>query len=278
MCLSCGIKMLPGETLLKHTVQNHMEMQLRVASRRPPPVVNTDNVIGRPPKGYVQEPLSCETCGITFKLRHALEMHKRKHEFGWHCKHCFKGFLHEQELKEHQKEHDVQRLQCNVCEKTFSHSASLRDHALVHTGERPFSCPICKKRFSIKSNARRHMLVHNTFKLGGTKALDVVKVPNTSVQKEVTPVVQQVPTQVVQKVTSQVVQRVQTPPVKVMTTNTTVERKPLVSNIERMPLSMTPPTMKVLNSYNLNTSAEVVPRLVIMSPAAIKISQEEGQN
>lgn len=271
MCLSCGIKMLPGETLLKHTVQNHMEMQLRVASRRPPPVVDTDNVIGRPPKGYVQEPLSCETCGITFKLRHALELHKRKHEFGWHCKHCSKGFLHEQELKEHQKEHDVQRLQCNVCEKTFSHAASLKDHALVHTGERPFSCPICKKRFSIKSNARRHMLVHNTFKLGGTTQ-EVVKVASSSVKQEVA-TVQKMPTiQVVPKVMP-----TQAVPPKVTTTTAVVERKPLMmTTVERKPMTMTPPTMKVLNAFNCKPT-EVVPRLVVVSPPVIRISQEELQ-
>lgn len=129
----------------------------------------------------------CEICGNSYKYRHALDSHMRRHRgekpFICNYDNCGKSFVIPFELKRHQRIHTGQKpygkylienyffeiqfifnfffsLGCKYCERKFSDFGSRIKHERVHTGERPYSCETCGKSFAYSHVLSSHLLTH----------------------------------------------------------------------------------------------------------------------
>ncbi|CAD7092470.1 unnamed protein product [Hermetia illucens] len=111
-----------------------------------------------------QKPLKiCEICGNTYKYKHALESHMRRHrnEKPFSCEICGRAFVINFELRRHMRTHTGQKpYACRFCGRKFSDFGSRIKHERTHTGERPYTCETCGKSFAYSHVLSSHILTH----------------------------------------------------------------------------------------------------------------------
>ena len=113
----------------------------------------------------------CEICGLGYKCKRKLVLHKKKHEKNYFkervysCNICVVSFSGSKALKTHNSScHSEDELNiCNFCEFFFSKSSNLKFHiksckkgnSLLSSSEEHknthenFYCELCKKKFGI---------------------------------------------------------------------------------------------------------------------------------
>ncbi|XP_025028339.1 zinc finger and BTB domain-containing protein 49 isoform X5 [Python bivittatus] len=92
-----------------------------------------------------------------------LKEHKKNHavEKVFTCDECGKSFNLPRKLVKHRIRHTGEKpYSCSVCGKCFAGSGDLRRHIRTHTGEKPYHCEICNKCFSRSAVLRRHKKTH----------------------------------------------------------------------------------------------------------------------
>ncbi|XP_070555361.1 zinc finger protein 117-like [Ptychodera flava] len=134
----------------------------------------------------------CDTCGLTFRSKRALNKHTIFHgqpkvcvckfcgkifnsvkELGDHayeshssekayiCQECGKSYVYPKSLKDHMKVHTGTDLYvCSECGKSFIRADYLREHSVCHTGVKPHKCDTCGKAYSYRRDLSRHKLTH----------------------------------------------------------------------------------------------------------------------
>uniref|UniRef100_A0A6E8VG07 Protein krueppel n=1 Tax=Anopheles coluzzii TaxID=1518534 RepID=A0A6E8VG07_ANOCL len=111
--------------------------------------------------------LVCKLCNVTYKHKHALETHMRRHrgDRPHKCDYCEKSFVVPFELQRHMRIHTGQKpYKCQYCERAYSDFGSKTKHERTHTGERPYACHYCDKTFSYSHVLNSHLLVHTGVK------------------------------------------------------------------------------------------------------------------
>uniref|UniRef100_A0A182F7X4 Uncharacterized protein n=2 Tax=Anopheles albimanus TaxID=7167 RepID=A0A182F7X4_ANOAL len=109
----------------------------------------------------------CKICDKTYKYKHVLETHLRRHrgERPYKCEHCDKAFVVPFELRRHVRTHTGQKpYNCQFCGRSYSDFSSKVKHERTHTGERPYRCQYCRKSFSYSHVLNNHMLIHTGVK------------------------------------------------------------------------------------------------------------------
>uniref|UniRef100_A0AAG5CYK9 Protein krueppel n=1 Tax=Anopheles atroparvus TaxID=41427 RepID=A0AAG5CYK9_ANOAO len=105
----------------------------------------------------------CEICNTTYKHKHALETHLRRHrgDRPHKCTHCDKAFVVPFELQRHIRTHTGHKpYKCQYCDRAYSDFGSKTKHERTHTGERPYRCNYCCKTFSYSHVLTSHLLIH----------------------------------------------------------------------------------------------------------------------
>ncbi|XP_058825226.1 uncharacterized protein LOC131685496 [Topomyia yanbarensis] len=109
----------------------------------------------------------CKLCNRSYKYKHALETHLRRHrgDKPYKCTDCEKAFVVPFELRRHMRTHTgAKPYKCKYCERQFSDFGSKIKHERTHTGERPYVCEICEKSFTYSHVLNSHMLIHTGVK------------------------------------------------------------------------------------------------------------------
>lgn len=109
----------------------------------------------------------CKLCNSSYKYKHALETHLRRHrgDKPYKCSECEKAFVVPFELRRHMRTHTgAKPYKCKFCERKFSDFGSKIKHERTHTGERPYVCEICEKSFTYSHVLNSHMLIHTGVK------------------------------------------------------------------------------------------------------------------
>uniref|UniRef100_A0A182T482 Protein krueppel n=1 Tax=Anopheles maculatus TaxID=74869 RepID=A0A182T482_9DIPT len=112
----------------------------------------------------------CKICDVTYKHKHALETHMRRHQGDrpYKCEHCDKSFVVPFELQRHARIHTGQKpYKCRYCDRAYSDFGSKTKHERTHTGERPYVCDFCGKAFSYSHVLNSHRLTHTGVKKFG---------------------------------------------------------------------------------------------------------------
>uniref|UniRef100_A0A182M0V0 Protein krueppel n=1 Tax=Anopheles culicifacies TaxID=139723 RepID=A0A182M0V0_9DIPT len=112
----------------------------------------------------------CKICNVTYKHKHALETHMRRHrgERPHKCEYCEKSFVVAFELQRHVRIHTGQKpYKCQYCDRAYSDFGSKTKHERTHTGERPYACDLCGKTFSYSHVLSSHRLIHTGVKKYG---------------------------------------------------------------------------------------------------------------
>ncbi|XP_031202287.1 zinc finger protein 81-like isoform X1 [Mastomys coucha] len=106
---------------------------------------------------------TCTKCGKAFIHNSELKMHEKTYTRKklYKCSECGKSFFQLPSLLRHQTIHTGEKLySCSECVKDFSLSSSLSIHQKIHTGERHHKCNECGKAFTQKSTLRMHQRIH----------------------------------------------------------------------------------------------------------------------
>ncbi|XP_055548513.1 zinc finger protein with KRAB and SCAN domains 3-like [Wyeomyia smithii] len=109
----------------------------------------------------------CKLCQRSYKYKHALETHLRRHrgDKPYKCTDCDKAFVVPFELRRHMRTHTgAKPYKCKYCERQFSDFGSKIKHERTHTGERPYTCDVCDKSFTYSHVLNSHMLIHTGVK------------------------------------------------------------------------------------------------------------------
>uniref|UniRef100_A0A182RH04 Protein krueppel n=1 Tax=Anopheles funestus TaxID=62324 RepID=A0A182RH04_ANOFN len=112
----------------------------------------------------------CKICNVTYKHKHALDTHMRRHwgDRPHKCEYCEKSFVVPFELQRHVRIHTGQKpYKCQYCDRAYSDFGSKTKHERTHTGERPYACDFCGKTFSYSHVLSSHRLIHTGVKKYG---------------------------------------------------------------------------------------------------------------
>src|SRR5690606_27858895 len=101
----------------------------------------------------------CHICGLPFKTRGNLNIHKNTHsQSRFRCNLCSSIFAQESGLKQHVKiihRSDDESHICDLCGKCFPVQVYLKTHKRrVH--EKTLACNYCAKVFPVSSSLRKH--------------------------------------------------------------------------------------------------------------------------
>lgn len=156
------------QTIRKANVPNEEKPTIENIVTKPGPDGSLETVIRvkRNLKPTKQQHV-CKFCNSSYKYKHALETHLRRHrgDKPYKCSECDKAFVVPFELRRHMRTHTgAKPYKCKFCERKFSDFGSKIKHERTHTGERPYVCDICDKSFTYSHVLNSHMLVHTGVK------------------------------------------------------------------------------------------------------------------
>ncbi|XP_055644972.1 zinc finger and SCAN domain-containing protein 29-like isoform X2 [Toxorhynchites rutilus septentrionalis] len=156
------------QTIRKANIPNEEKPTIENIITKPGPDGSLETVIRvkRNLKMVTQQHV-CKLCNSSYKYKHALETHLRRHrgDKPYKCTDCEKAFVVPFELRRHMRTHTgAKPYKCKYCEKKFSDFGSKIKHERTHTGERPYTCEVCKKSFTYSHVLNSHMLIHTGVK------------------------------------------------------------------------------------------------------------------
>ncbi|GAB0090368.1 hypothetical protein DMENIID0001_050950 [Sergentomyia squamirostris] len=139
------------------------------------------------------KPFRCNFCKFrTRKINHqAIHVRTHLNEFPYRCLDCMKLFREEQDLMDHMRDHEENRVtkykcdkcnncfatnsnlhrhmkrfckkfKCDKCEKVFSNGITLQQHLMLHVNDITFKCDVCDQAFARPEAAKLHMRTHTS--------------------------------------------------------------------------------------------------------------------
>ncbi|KAG7165055.1 Zinc finger protein 208-like, partial [Homarus americanus] len=106
-------------------------------------------------------PYICDKCGNSFRQKHSLKDHIKKHETDvnrYTCKYCFLKFLGKQKWMTHENKHKGSyACICEVCGMGYENKKALEDHRSKHTGQYRHYCKECGKGFNRIETLNDHL-------------------------------------------------------------------------------------------------------------------------
>ncbi|XP_065082298.1 myoneurin-like [Ochlerotatus camptorhynchus] len=156
------------QTIRKANIPNEEKPTIENVVTKPGPDGSMETVIRvkRNLKQIKQQHV-CKLCNSSYKYKHALETHMRRHrgDKPYKCTECEKAFVVPFELRRHMRIHTgAKPYKCKYCERKFSDFGSKIKHERTHTGERPYVCEVCDKSFTYSHVLNSHMLIHTGVK------------------------------------------------------------------------------------------------------------------
>ncbi|XP_055606249.1 zinc finger protein 629-like [Uranotaenia lowii] len=156
------------QTIRKTNIPNEQKPTIENIITKPGPDGSFETVIRvkRNLKPAKQQHV-CKICNSSYKYKHALETHMRRHrgDKPYKCSECEKAFVVPFELRRHMRTHTgAKPYKCKYCERKFSDFGSKIKHERTHTGERPYVCDVCEKSFTYSHVLNSHMLIHTGVK------------------------------------------------------------------------------------------------------------------
>lgn len=119
--------------------------------------------------------LPCGMCNAKFYMfdtrrKHIMTYHPKKSDSENYCHHCGKTFDTIDELKDHFKVHNKEKIfVCEACEKRFFEKRILLDHRELHKSSKNFQCHICMKFYISSRSLQRHIKLHLSKSTKGCK-------------------------------------------------------------------------------------------------------------
>lgn len=152
-CKTCGEIFQNEELYLNHNRQFNSIVK---------PKVKKPRVYGRK---ITEQDLTCSICLKVFKSRNSVREHQKQHDVNrrreYTCERCGKAFFKKGALKIHIQLHDnIKPHNCKICNKSFLTLANLRAHVNVHSGLKPFTCEECGKNFRLLKQLSQHKIIH----------------------------------------------------------------------------------------------------------------------
>uniref|UniRef100_A0A182K6N9 Protein krueppel n=1 Tax=Anopheles christyi TaxID=43041 RepID=A0A182K6N9_9DIPT len=162
-----GMKTL--QTIRKTHTPNERKPTIEAVTTQPAPDGSGVETVIRVKRNLTapKPSLVCKLCNVTYKHKHALETHMRRHrgDRPYKCDYCDKSFVVPFELQRHMRIHTGQKpYKCQYCDRAYSDFGSKTKHERTHTGERPYACHYCDKTFSYSHVLNSHLLVHTGVK------------------------------------------------------------------------------------------------------------------
>ncbi|XP_052898840.1 zinc finger protein 44-like [Anopheles moucheti] len=162
-----GVKTL--QTIRKTNRPNEMKPTIEMVTSQPATdgtgvetVIRIKRNLAGPKPSFL-----CKICNVTYKHKHALDTHMRRHrgDRPHKCEYCEKSFVVAFELQRHVRIHTGQKpYKCQYCDRAYSDFGSKTKHERTHTGERPYACDFCGKAFSYSHVLSSHRLTHTGVK------------------------------------------------------------------------------------------------------------------
>lgn len=182
ICQECGVAKVTRTELITH-MRTHTPNLEKFPCPQCPQVFNHKNAISRHVK-VIHEGLrryQCTYCSKRFGTRNSQVCHERLHtgERPFTCEICKKGFVQQEGLKSHMKNHDktLRTHICKYCSRRFITLKNLKDHEMRHSSDKPHICNICSKGFPKYEELRMHLFTH--FEVGTDE--DPESLPDTVV-------------------------------------------------------------------------------------------------
>ncbi|XP_055533661.1 zinc finger protein 287-like [Wyeomyia smithii] len=103
----------------------------------------------------------CDTCGLSFEQKFALETHRKRHENvrQFKCEYCPMEYYTRPEMLLHVKQVHLNAFQvkCTDCGLSFKTKSTLNQHIKTHTNQRTHTCSVCGYGFKSYTHLNRHI-------------------------------------------------------------------------------------------------------------------------